>query len=353
MDHFPEKLIAKINDLIKPAYVQVSDDGLVLDSGGFLSHYGISQPMRGKNVEDELVFLVGFFPPRSNHSNYPILSLSGNCAFRVSFAKDGNTSWIIFTNAEKIGEELQSRVQRRNELSLLRDEQTTILERLGHINENLSNYASVTAHDLRLPAANTQALADIFLDEYADLFDSEGQELLTMMADSAKRMNILISDILENATSPSLTPLRNEVFQTSKVIREIIGSLNVKSTQEIVIAGDLPEINFRRSVFSRIALNLISNAISCSGNNARVEIGFKELEGFWQFSVADNGPGIAKEAQELIWSKAHSEKVASRDKSTGLGLWIVKNLVEQSGGSVWLDSGAKCGSTFCFTIPRA
>jgi len=137
------------------------------------------------------------------------------------------------------------------------------------------------------------------------------------------------------------------------LLAEIIGEIAIPDNFEITIEQTLPTVRCERLRLKQVFQNLLSNAVKYMDKpKAQIRIGCIEEDGFWKFSVADNGCGIKEQYFEKIFEIFQT--LSSRDKteSTGIGLTIVKKIVELYGGKVWVESKIGEGSTFFFTLPK-
>ena len=139
----------------------------------------------------------------------------------------------------------------------------------------------------------------------------------------------------------------------AQVVRDAV-ELSAATGIEVRAANALPTVEAPRTPLQQIFLNLVSNAIKhgAAGSSRVIEVSSRDDGPAWCFSVTDHGPGIAPEYHEKIFALFH--RLASRDRveGTGIGLALVKKLVERYGGRVWVESSLGKGSTFRFTWPK-
>jgi signal transduction histidine kinase len=146
---------------------------------------------------------------------------------------------------------------------------------------------------------------------------------------------------------------RPEPVDVAALLRDVVELLDPPPGTEVVVAPGMPTLETERVPVQQVFMNLIANALKHNQRpGARVEIAVRDAGAFYEFSVADNGPGIAPQHQEKIWQIFQT--LAPRDKveGTGIGLSVVRKLVEARGGRTWVESDAGRGATFYFTWPK-
>jgi two-component system sensor kinase FixL len=137
------------------------------------------------------------------------------------------------------------------------------------------------------------------------------------------------------------------------LLSEVITGIDPPENIEIIIENELPVLMCERTQILQVFQNLLSNAVKYMDKPRRqIEIGCVERDGFWEFSVNDNGPGIDKRHYERIFKLFQTLSPCDGVENTGIGLSIVKKIVELNGGSVSVKSEVGEGSTFVFTLPK-
>ena len=293
-------------------------------------------------------------------------------SFQVEFRfrrKDGTWMWI--QGAGKIVEEdeagnplrfvgthrdITERVAAKKELAQYREylEEEVALRtaQLEEINQELTDFAYVVSHDLKAPLRGISQLSAWIVEDYSAALDAEGQELLHLLIDRAKHMHALIDGILEYSRVGRLSEEKRCV-DLKLLVTELIEDLPVRTQIQITVTDDLPIVTGHRTRLRQVFQNLVENAIKYMDKEVgRIAIGCVEAGEQWHFSVADNGPGIAEKYFEKVFQIF--ETLAPRDQtgSTGVGLALVKKIVEDWGGKIWLESTVGEGSTFHFTLPK-
>jgi signal transduction histidine kinase len=234
---------------------------------------------------------------------------------------------------------------------LNRDLESANLE-LTRTNKELQEFAHVAAHDLKTPLRAIGTLADWIAADYADKFDEEGKEQVRLLVTKAKQMTALIDDIL-HYSSAGQSIQKSQHVDLNVIASQVISGIAPPEHIEVTAEKELPTIVCKKTHVTQILQNLLGNAIKYMDKaRGHIRIGCVEQEDFWKFSVADNGPGIDARYFEKIFEIFQT--LAPRDgvESTGIGLSIVKKLVELNNGRVWLESQVGKGSTFFFTLPK-
>jgi PAS domain S-box-containing protein len=224
---------------------------------------------------------------------------------------------------------------------------------LKRSNTELEQFAYVASHDLQEPLRMVASYCQLLKRRYADKLDEAANEFIGFAVEGATRMQRLINDLL----SYSRVGHRGEAFAPLSA-REIVDSALANLEAAIADAGaridiaNLPQINGDRTQLVQLFQNLIGNAIKFRRDEPPIVRITAVPDGeFAMFTVEDNGIGIEREFVEkvfLIFQRLHE-----RDKysGTGIGLAIVKKVVERHGGKVWIDSTPDQGSRFQFTLP--
>jgi signal transduction histidine kinase len=167
-----------------------------------------------------------------------------------------------------------------------------------------------------------------------------------------ERMSATIDGLLDYARIGRIEDSIEPVV-IGELIAEIIDSLAPPPTFKIEIARNLPTLQTKRLLLSQVFANLIGNGIKHHDrSDGLLHIGITERQDFYEFTIADDGPGIAPEHREKIFTIFQAVNPQNRNDSTGIGLAIVKKIVEAEGGTIRLESQLDRGSTFYFTWPK-
>lgn len=244
----------------------------------------------------------------------------------------------------------------RDELERRVEERTAELARLNEellsTNKELRDFAYVISHDLKAPLRGIGSLASWLSTDYGDVLDEEGRKQLGLLLDRAKRMESLIESILEYSR---LGRIRDsvETVDANELVRSAIVMVSPPPTVSVTTLGRLPRIRCERARMQQVFQNLIDNAVKFTDKPIGiVTISCRDAGSNWEFAVADNGPGIDPRYFEQIFQIFQTLGTADDKSSTGIGLTLVKRIVELHGGKVWVESEKGSGSTFLFTLPK-
>ena len=219
-------------------------------------------------------------------------------------------------------------------------------------NQELDQFAYVVSHDLKAPLRAINSLAEWIAEDLPEL-DPDVRRNLDLMRGRVQRMENLINGILEYSRIGRKQLPQSEVNVT-QLVQEVIDSLSPSGNVTIKVQPNMPEIKAEKILLLQIFSNLIGNAIKYNDKeHPFVEIGFKPVKGGHEFWVKDNGPGIPMEYHQKVFGIFQTMEARDTRESTGIGLAIVKKIMEEKGGSVRLESGEGEGSTFIIYWPNA
>lgn len=246
------------------------------------------------------------------------------------------------------------------ELKEKNQELATVNATLSELSQEKSEMLQIAAHDLKNPLASIAMEASL-LRRYHDRFATQDERRhISIIETSAMRMTEIISKILDiDAIESGRLDLHSDEVCLTEVLREIcLQYHNTAGKKDISLHCELGEntetIQGDRSSLAQIADNLISNAIKYSPPGSRVWVRSYADDNRAGFSVQDEGPGFSVEDKKRMFGKfvRLSARPTGGEHSTGLGLSIVKKLVDAHKGHVWCDSEAGKGATFCVSLPR-
>jgi two-component system sensor kinase FixL len=249
--------------------------------------------------------------------------------------------------------DITERRQAEQELEKLNKDLELAVWELRRANKELQEFAYITAHDLKTPLRGIGTLADWISKDYADKFDENGREQVRLLVEKAKQMSALIDDILQYSRLGHDNPEIQQV-DLNEVLPEVISGINPPENIQITIENKLPVLMCEQIQILQVFQNLLSNAVKYMDKpEGRIKVGCVEQNGFWKFSVADNGPGIDQKYYKKIFKIFQTLSSRNQADSTGIGLSIVKKIVELNAGVVWVESEPGKGSTFFFTFPKS
>ncbi|MEK6725767.1 MAG: ATP-binding protein [Deltaproteobacteria bacterium] len=240
----------------------------------------------------------------------------------------------------------------RKKLEATVREKDALMSQVERANKELQDFAYIVSHDLKAPLRAIGTISSWIAEDYKDKLDDAGREQLFVLLQRTKRMHDMIEGILQYSRVGRIkgTP---ETIDTGKVAEQVREALSSPANMQIKIHAPMPAIFIDPVQINQIIQNLISNAIKYMDKpEGLVEVGCRDAGEFWEFYVKDNGPGIEEKHFERIFQIFQTLKARDEFESTGIGLTIVKKIIEQSGGRVWVESEVGNGSTFKFTIPK-
>jgi light-regulated signal transduction histidine kinase (bacteriophytochrome) len=217
-------------------------------------------------------------------------------------------------------------------------------------NQSLNEYAHVVSHDLKSPLRSIHSLITWIKEENEKNFDPQTEEYFTLIQKKVEKMNHLIHGILTYSKIDKVNIVKEEV-DLNDLVNNILNMVFVPPHIEIKIKSKLPTIKADGFRMQQLFQNLINNAINFNDKpKGLVEISCQEEDGHYVFSVKDNGVGISKKNHEKIFLIFESINVD--DKSSGIGLSIVKRILDNSNEKIWLESQENKGTTFFFTLHK-
>lgn len=233
------------------------------------------------------------------------------------------------------------------------------VERIARLNKMKSEFVSVASHQLRTPLSAIRWETELLLTKFGKGLSEKqksGVETINLLA---IRMTRLVSDLLDVARiDQGRLILKKSCFDLEKIVQETVHSLIAlakgKSTNIIFKHSGIPVIVVGDAEKLSLAIeNLISNAIKYTDGKGKVDVSIRKKNGFVIFSSKDNGVGIPEEQQSQVFNKffRSDNAVKYQTEGTGLGLYIAKNIIEQSGGNIWFQSKEGIGSIFSFSLP--
>lgn len=222
-------------------------------------------------------------------------------------------------------------------------------------NQELDQFAYVVSHDLKAPLRGIESASRWIEEDMGPVgLPPHIREFLALMRQRVHRMENLITGILELARVGRVAQANEAVF-VRQLLREIADTQGLPAGMHLELPFFLPTLTTNRTQLQQVFSNLISNAVKYHDHPASgtLHIGCDDVsEQLYRFSVQDDGPGIAPEYHERIF--IIFQTLVERDtlESTGVGLAIVKKIVERQGGRIWVESAEGQGATFFFTWPK-
>ncbi|WP_452227165.1 PAS domain-containing sensor histidine kinase [Lacinutrix cladophorae] len=225
-----------------------------------------------------------------------------------------------------------------------------LLSKLEKSNDELQEYAHIVSHDLKSPLRSIHALVSWLKEDNQGKFDDISIQNIGLIETTLEKMEQLITDVLNYSSVGAETSLKTEVDLNS-LVNELVSILYIPDHIEIKSLNTLPNIIGDRTKLQQVFQNLISNSVKfIDKEHGSIIIDVEDLKSHYKFSIKDNGIGIEKKYHDKIFKIFHSLK-KSKD-SSGIGLSIVKKIINLHEGEIWLDSEPNVGSTFYFTLKK-
>ena len=303
----------------------------------------------------------------------------------IAAATVKNVAELLFTDLSKINNEqtniIRSLSKENGKLQVPTDEPpVSYYEELSRLNNDLVNmqremakknreldelnklknqFLGIAAHDLRNPLGVIMGYSDFLIEEVEDILNEDQNQMLKSILESSEFMLRLLNELLDISAIESGNLTLNLVkSDLVKLVRKNIELNNVIAHKKNIIihlhyTDDIPEIVFDPSKIEQVLNNLISNAVKFSPPGNDVNVRISKSEGYLVVAIADQGPGIPETEREKLFKPFQKTSVKSTagEKSTGLGLSIVRNLILGHKGKIWVESTVGKGSIFYFSLP--
>lgn len=271
--------------------------------------------------------------------------------------KNGSKYWsdttiVPFVNSEGkptqylfISIDISARIQ-------IEEKQAEVLMELKKSNQELNDFAYIISHDLKAPLRAIGSLTNWLNQDYRDKLDEQGQQLIDLLNQRTVRMHNLIEGVLNYSRISHIH--HNVVRQDANaIVKEVVNDLNLPQHIQVKVTNILPDVWFEETKLRQIFQNLIGNAAKYMNKEAGViEVSCKEENEHYWFEIKDNGPGIDESHYHRIFKIFQTLQPKDTFESTGIGLSIVKKIVEMGGGTIHLASKVGEGTSFFFSIPK-
>ncbi len=277
-----------------------------------------------------------------------------------------NGGFLVFTVAvfnivittiryNSIKKELISRLEIEESKNQISSQKNTIEKtaaELTDINDKLNRFAHVISHDLKAPLRGISNLVSWIEDETRDKLKPESQEYISLLRTQVDKMDKMIKGILDYSRTGNENHSR-EWVSTEKLMHETVQMFAFDTNVRVQIFKGMPVLFYNKTKLTQVFQNLLSNAVKHNNKaTAEVKIFCIEQDSCFEFSVEDNGPGILAQHYEKVFEMFQTLSAKDNNYNTGVGLPIVKKIIEEAGGKIWIESATKSGTTFKFTLPK-
>ncbi|MDD5327337.1 MAG: PAS domain S-box protein [Phycisphaerae bacterium] len=223
---------------------------------------------------------------------------------------------------------------------------------LTQSNRQLREFAHLAAHDLKTPLRGISTLAQWLVNDYKEKFDDAGRRQVDLLVERVERMNELVNAILEYSTI-GRDRRKEHPVDLNRLVGTVLVETKPPANIKITINKKLPVVVCEETHLRQVFHRLLANAVRFMDKpEGRITIDYTDKDDLWEFSVSDNGPGIAPQHFERIFQLFQSLNESDQSKGEGTGLTFVRKIVELYGGQIWLTSELGQGSTFFFTLPK-
>jgi PAS domain S-box-containing protein len=278
--------------------------------------------------------------------------------YRAVWPGDGSVHWIA-ARGKVYRDEAGKPVRMTGvcwditEQKVMEEELERSAAELKRSNKELEQFAYIASHDLQEPLRMVTSYLQLIERRYKDQLDSKANQFIEFAVDGAKRMSVLIRDLLAySRIGTRRTAI--EPVDVAGCIRLALENLKIAIAEKnaSVSVDPMPTVDGDAGQLTQLFQNLISNGIKfCGEGTPRIHVSARRGEDEWVFSVTDNGIGIEPQYMERIF--VIFQRLHTRDQypGTGIGLAICKKIVEGHGGRMWVESEPGKGASFLFSIP--
>jgi PAS domain S-box-containing protein len=225
-------------------------------------------------------------------------------------------------------------------------------ETLAVTNRELDQFAYVTSHDLKAPLRAIGSLAEWIEEDLGPAMTEDVRTKMDLLRGRVRRMEALIQGILDFSRAGRLQSKREPV-DAGRLVTEIVELIGVQPPAAVVPGEGLPKLETEKIALQQVLMNLIGNALKHARRpDVLVRLDARDAGDAWEFRVRDNGPGIAPEYHDRVWGIFQTLEARDKVENTGIGLAIVKKIVEGRGGRTWIESAEGEGASVLFTWPK-
>ncbi len=338
------------------AYLYLGELKLQLnDERSFLYYLYRSRKLaRQKNFEslliDVLRLLQHFFEERSDFKQaYGYLKEMAEVQASIEHNKQQQELSQLLDAKDK---EISILERQRDQIEEQRHKLERYNRELEQSNRDLEQYAYVVAHDLKEPLRNISSFTSLIQQRYTSELDDTAQEYMNFVIRNSARMNALLTELLRYTTLRR--PAKSRELETSveNVVQQVVRDLEERMNNKGVIfsMGELPELKISYDHLYQLFFSLVDNALQFNASEKpEIHVQCEPQGDHYEFSIRDNGIGIAPEYQEKIF-KLFQRLDKERYHGTGIGLTLCRKIVQLYDGEIWLESEPGKGSVFYFTL---
>lgn len=288
-----------------------------------------------------------------NSETQEIISSKGCLLTKAFIANEGRAPIILHLESQnnfslsllELNNQIKKQKMLIGQLNLMNVE-------LQRSNIELENFAYIASHDLRSPLRGIDQVATWLTEDLAGKIDDENLSHIQLMRGRIRRMEALLDDILSYSRAGEHDE-RVVMTNVSQLVQKIFELLNINQTFTLNIKGSLPTIVISQIPLEQVFRNLINNAVKHHDQDfGQITIQYSELPQVHEFEVADDGPGIPLEFTDMAFTMFKTLRPRDEVEGSGMGLAIVKKIIESFGGSIKLTNNSPRGARFTFTWPK-
>jgi signal transduction histidine kinase len=228
-------------------------------------------------------------------------------------------------------------------------------EALARSNRDLEQFAYVASHDLQEPLRKVASFCQLLQSRYQGQLDERADQYIDFAVDGAKRMQVLINDLLAfsrvgRTDGPPTAVDAGEALEQARANLSVI----IEEAGATVTAGPMPTVLAEPTLLVAVFQNLLSNAVKFArpDTSPTIEVSARPVAGAWEFAVQDDGIGIAPEYADRVFEIFKRLHAKSDYDGTGIGLALCRKIVDALGGQIWVDTQVHGGARVCFTLPN-
>jgi PAS domain S-box-containing protein len=232
-------------------------------------------------------------------------------------------------------------------------EQKRNKDELHELNKELDAFTYSVSHDLRAPLRSIAGYAKILLEDYSDKITAEGVRVTNVIVNNAHRMGMLIDDLL-NFSRLGRKALNLSRVNMHEIVEQLVNEYKENNPELALKINQLPAVTADNSMITQVWINLISNAIKYSGKNPepKIEIGSFIENDETCFYVRDNGVGFDMKYYDKLFGVFQRLHKMNEFEGTGVGLALIKKIIEKHNGRVWAEGKLNAGAVFYFSLPN-
>ena len=236
------------------------------------------------------------------------------------------------------------------EILQINQQRDKLLTNLERRNQELNDYTHLVSHDLKSPLQSIDALTSWLQNDYNELLGENGKETIRLIRSNVEKMDTLVKGILKYS---NIGRVEKDFYKvdTNEVVEKVVSFINIPEHITVSIPQKLPIVTGDHFRLEELFRNLLKNAIKFNDKSqGEITIGYTDATDFWEFYIKDNGKGIEEKYFDKIF--VAFQKLENNYKATGIGLSIVKKIIELYKGEIWVESMPNLGSTFYFTLKK-